>query len=76
MGTAASIATDTIRRPAPLALDAGGMTLCTFDRDAAGSGRSVCDGPCVTPWPPLAAGAQAADSGDRTGDRTGDGFGQ
>lgn len=30
-----------------------GMTLYTFDRDVAGSGKSVCNGPCATNWPPL-----------------------
>ncbi len=30
-----------------------GMTLYTFDKDAAGSGKSVCNGPCATNWPPL-----------------------
>lgn len=34
---------------------AGGMTLYTFDRDATGSGKSVCNGPCATNWPPLMA---------------------
>ena len=34
--------------------------------DAAGSGKSVCNGPCATNWPPLAAGAGAAGSGDWT----------
>jgi predicted lipoprotein with Yx(FWY)xxD motif len=29
------------------------MTLYTFDKDAAGSGKSVCNGPCATNWPPL-----------------------
>lgn len=32
-----------------------GMTLYTFDRDAADSGKSVCNGPCATNWPPLMA---------------------
>lgn len=41
-----------------------GMTLYTFDRDAAGSGKSVCNGPCATNWPPLMAPAGAAASGD------------
>ena len=41
-----------------------GMTLYTFDRDATGSGKSVCNGPCATNWPPLMAGAGAAASGD------------
>jgi len=40
------------------------MTLYTFDKDASGSGKSVCNGPCATNWPPLAAGADAAPSGD------------
>ena len=37
---------------------ANGMTLYTFDKDTAGSGKSVCNGPCATNWPPL-AGKQA-----------------
>ena len=40
------------------------MTLYTFDKDASGSGKSVCNGPCATNWPPLAAGADAAPAGD------------
>lgn len=32
-----------------------GMTLYTFDRDAKDSGKSVCNGPCATNWPPLMA---------------------
>jgi predicted lipoprotein with Yx(FWY)xxD motif len=30
-----------------------GMTLYVFDKDAAGSGKSVCNGPCAANWPPL-----------------------
>lgn len=41
-----------------------GMTLYTFDRDTAGAGKSVCNGPCATNWPPLAAAADAQASGD------------
>jgi predicted lipoprotein with Yx(FWY)xxD motif len=41
-----------------------GMTLYTFDRDAAGSGKSVCNGPCATNWPPLMAMEGQAASGD------------
>jgi hypothetical protein len=33
------------------------MTLYTFDRDTMGSGKSVCNGPCATNWPPLMASA-------------------
>lgn len=41
-----------------------GMSLYVFDRDAAGSGKSVCNGPCASNWPPLAAGANASGQGD------------
>jgi predicted lipoprotein with Yx(FWY)xxD motif len=40
------------------------MTLYTFDRDMAGSGKSVCNGPCANNWPPLMAGADARSDGD------------
>jgi predicted lipoprotein with Yx(FWY)xxD motif len=42
-----------------------GMTLYTFDRDTA-TGKSACNGPCATNWPPLMAPASAAASGDWT----------
>jgi predicted lipoprotein with Yx(FWY)xxD motif len=32
-----------------------GMTLYTFDKDMAASGKSVCNGPCAANWPPLMA---------------------
>lgn len=40
------------------------MTLYTFDRDAAGSGKSVCNGPCAANWPPFMAGASDKAAGD------------
>jgi predicted lipoprotein with Yx(FWY)xxD motif len=40
-----------------------GMTLYTFDRDVT-PGKSVCNGPCATNWPPL----MAADSDKASGD--------
>ncbi len=43
-----------------------GMTLYTFDRDMAGSGKSVCNGPCAANWPPL----MAMDSDKPMGDYT------
>ncbi len=45
-------------------VDAKGMTLYTFDRDA--TGKSNCNGVCATNWPPLMAGADAKASGDWT----------
>jgi predicted lipoprotein with Yx(FWY)xxD motif len=44
--------------------DASGMTLYTFDKDAANSGKSVCNGQCAQNWPPLAASAMALPMGD------------
>ncbi|MFZ6735230.1 hypothetical protein ACO0LG_25145 [Undibacterium sp. Ji42W] len=35
-----------------------GMTLYSFDKDAAGSGKSTCNGPCATNWPPVAVPAK------------------
>ena len=41
-----------------------GATLYTFDKDTANSGKSACNGPCATNWPPLAAQASDTGSGD------------
>ena len=45
---------------------ATGMTLYTFDRDAANSGKSVCNGPCAANWPPLMASDAAKPGGAYT----------
>ena len=45
-------------------VNSAGMTLYTFDKDAAGSGKSVCNGPCIALWPAL----KAADSDQPSGD--------
>ena len=41
-----------------------GATVYTFDKDAAGSGKSACNGPCAQLWPPVAAQASDGPSGD------------
>ncbi len=41
-----------------------GMTLYIFDKDTAGSGKSVCNDACATNWPPLFAMDGDAASGD------------
>jgi len=43
---------------------ANGMTLYTFDKDVAGSGKSVCNDACATNWPPLFAMSGDSASGD------------
>jgi len=41
----------------PALVDAKGMTLYTFDKDA--GGKSACNGKCAENWPPLMAAADA-----------------
>ena len=45
-------------------VNSAGMTLYTFDKDAAGSGKSTCNGPCAVNWPPLTAAAADSGSGE------------
>jgi predicted lipoprotein with Yx(FWY)xxD motif len=45
-------------------VDAKGMTLYTFDKDA--GGKSACNGPCAENWPPLFAVDDAKPSADMT----------
>jgi len=43
-----------------------GMTLYTFDRDATGAGKSVCNDKCAINWPPLKASAGDTSNGGWT----------
>jgi predicted lipoprotein with Yx(FWY)xxD motif len=45
-------------------VDAKGMTLYTFDKDA--GGKSMCNSPCAENWPPLAATDDARPTADMT----------
>ena len=49
----------------PTLVDAKGMTLYTTGNDTI-PGKSTCNGPCATNWPPLTAAADAASMGDWT----------
>lgn len=66
----AACATTGSRPSAPVSMADGvlvgsnGMTLYVFDKDVAGSGKSVCNGPCATNWPPLFATDSDVASGD------------
>jgi predicted lipoprotein with Yx(FWY)xxD motif len=44
--------------------DAKGMTLYVFDKDS--DGKSACNGPCATNWPPLMASGDVKPAGDYT----------
>ena len=56
--------------PAPAMFSGGvlvapsGMTLYTFDKDVANSGKSTCNGPCAALWPPAMATANDKASGN------------
>ena len=45
-------------------VDDKGMTLYTFDKDS--GGKSMCNGPCTTNWPPLLAADDAKPTADMT----------
>ena len=45
---------------------ASGMTLYTFDKDVAGSGKSTCNGGCAALWPPAMAAASDQPAGAYT----------
>ena len=45
-------------------VDAKGMTLYTFDKDA--GGKSMCNGPCAENWPALAVADDAKPTADMT----------
>lgn len=47
-------------------VNAKGMTLYTFDRDVAGSGKSVCNGDCAVKWPAVMATDADKPMGDFT----------
>lgn len=57
-------------------VNTAGMTLYTFDKDPAGSGKSVCNGPCATNWPPLRAAASDQAGGEFTVVKRDDGSAQ
>jgi len=69
-GLLAACSTYQTRAAAPAMASAGmltgsnGMTLYVFDKDAAGSGKSLCNGPCAANWPPLYAQENDMASGD------------
>ncbi|MDE2331250.1 MAG: hypothetical protein KGK16_10775 [Bradyrhizobium sp.] len=58
----------------PTLVDAKGMTLYTFDKDT--DGKSACNGPCATIWPPLKAESDAKPGNGYTVVKRGDGSSQ
>ena len=50
--TGAALA-QTLKKIDGVLADAAGMTVYTFDKDTAGSGKSACNGQCASMWPPV-----------------------
>jgi len=45
-------------------VNAKGLTLYTYDKDAVGSGKSACNGDCAVKWPPHFVAGDARPTGD------------
>ena len=45
-----------VKKSGGILIDTSGMTVYTFDKDVAGSGKSACTGTCATNWPAVQAG--------------------
>lgn len=56
----AGCATAPVNYSGGVMVNSAGMTLYTFDKDPAGAGKSVCNGPCAALWPPFKAAADTA----------------
>lgn len=64
LGACASIASTPAMEADGVLTGPNGMTLYNFDKDMAGSGKSACNGPCATNWPPLMATGTDRPTGD------------
>ena len=64
LGACAAMAAPPTKVEGGVLVGANGMTLYTFDKDTAGSGKSVCNGQCATNWPPLMAADDDKAGGD------------
>ena len=55
LSTTASGADAPLKTSNGVLVDAAGMTVYTYDKDEAGSGKSSCVGACAKNWPPVKA---------------------
>ncbi len=49
-------AADPLTKKDGVLVNSAGLTVYTFDKDTAGSGKSACSGGCLTLWPAVPAG--------------------
>jgi predicted lipoprotein with Yx(FWY)xxD motif len=45
-----------VKKADGILVSSAGMTVYTFDKDVADSGKSACNGGCASNWPPVSAG--------------------
>jgi len=55
-----AVMADEVMKKDGVLANAAGMTVYTFDKDTANSGKSACNGPCAEAWPPVTASASVA----------------
>jgi len=55
--SATAFAADPVKKSGDIYVTTDGMTIYTFDKDAANSGKSVCNDGCAKNWPAVAASA-------------------
>lgn len=51
--SSAALAQSGFKKAGGVLADANGMTVYTFDKDTAGSGKSACNEGCAKMWPPV-----------------------
>ncbi|SFG18953.1 Predicted lipoprotein with conserved Yx(FWY)xxD motif [Duganella sp. CF458] len=56
----AAVAAEPLKKTDGVYVDAAGMTVYTFDKDVAGSGKSACVDGCLKNWPAVAAAGELA----------------
>jgi predicted lipoprotein with Yx(FWY)xxD motif len=56
----AAVAAEPLKKSDGVLVDAAGMTVYTFDKDVANSGKSACLDACLKNWPAVAAGGELA----------------
>lgn len=57
----ATVHAQDLKKAGGVLVNGAGMTVYTYDKDVAGSGKSTCNGPCIQNWPAVAAPEKVAE---------------
>ena len=60
LASTAAVAAEPLKKSDGVFVDGAGMTVYTFDKDVAGSGKSACTDGCLKNWPAVAAAGELA----------------